>query len=160
MTNIKTESNLWRNQFREAYQWQPSTEGNQGWSLAAGTEAKVMKEWSLACSLGSHLAVYLTPFGITCLGEALPVKGWVLLHPSATKKIPCRLDYRSVWWRHFLNWSFFLLDTLACIRLTKEVKTQRNRKDSNFPNNNNKNSTKNNEVTNQNGDLVTSHCLR
>lgn len=159
MTNIRTESSYWRKGFRQAYQGQPSTEGNQSRDLGAGTEAEVMKEWSLVCSLGSHLAVFLTTFRMTCLGEALPTEGWVLLHQSATKKIPCRLDYRSVWWRHFLNWSFFLLDTLGCIRLTKEVNPHPKRKDSNSPKNNNKNQTQNNKVTNQNFGLMTSHCL-
>jgi hypothetical protein len=41
---------------------------------------------------------------------AEPKMSWALLHQSLIRKIPCRLAYSSVLWRHFLNLGFLLSD--------------------------------------------------
>lgn len=53
-----------------------------------GTEAETNKEWCLAaCFLGSCSASFLIQLRTTCIGVVLTTTSWVLLYPSATRKI-------------------------------------------------------------------------
>ena len=58
-------------------------------------------------------AYWLAPHGLLSLlscrtqdhstGMAPPTMGWALAHPSQIKKMPYRLAYSLILWRHFLN---------------------------------------------------------
>jgi hypothetical protein len=79
-----------------------STAVKTGTSTGADTET--MKEYHfLACS-----ACSLIEPRTTSPGMAPPTMGWALTHISIIKKMPYRLAYSLIVWRHFLNWGSLL----------------------------------------------------
>lgn len=74
--------------------------------LEAGTWRQ--KPWRNAAHWLASRCFFSLPFHTTCVGDVPPKVGCALLQQLLNKKLPCRLAYRAIWWRRFLNWGSLL----------------------------------------------------
>lgn len=98
---------------------------NQGRNLESEMEAKTMKECRCLFFMTCSVSLLKLQLKFTFLRVASPTLGWTLLHQSLSKKMPHRLAYGPLLWRHFfeLRLTFFKM-TQACVKLTKNSPAQ------------------------------------